>query len=152
MKRIVWDDSHSVGVDEIDQQHKDFFRIMNRLQLLQERGAPRELTINVLFELYKYADYHFASEENFMALIKCPHLDNQKRNHQEILKSLQEKVRTFNSNALLLEPLLESIATQFLNHADHADKLIGNFVRKISETKTDPFPEPPTGPQGASAA
>lgn len=64
MSEFGWKEIYSVGVEEIDQQHKDFLKLINRLNILQGKGDPPLLISRYLRELGAYAAYHFASEEN----------------------------------------------------------------------------------------
>ena len=138
MTKLTWDDSCAVGIDEIDRQHQDFVRLINRLQLMQEKGAPRELTLHILIELVKYADYHFTSEENFMVLVKYPSLEEHQMEHRKALKNLNERVRKFAAGGVPLEALSEGIAgliEWFGRHTTKEDKLIGQYMRKLSGAK-----------------
>jgi hemerythrin len=45
MSQIEWNDAYSVGVEEIDRQHKEFIRIINRLQWLMDNRYCREFLV-----------------------------------------------------------------------------------------------------------
>jgi len=38
MDTVVWKESYSIGIPEIDQQHRDFVRLINRLAILHNSG------------------------------------------------------------------------------------------------------------------
>ena len=64
--RFVWDDNYSVNVKIIDEQHKNFFNIINRIYDLAEMESPEkaDLVYNVT-ELGNYAFYHLSTEEKY---------------------------------------------------------------------------------------
>ena len=38
MKQMIWKDEYLTGVEEIDLQHKDFVKLINRLNIIQGYG------------------------------------------------------------------------------------------------------------------
>jgi len=62
----VWDNSYSVGVDLIDEQHKHFFGIANSAYEAAEGAtvAPEKL-LAIILELNDYALYHLGTEEEY---------------------------------------------------------------------------------------
>ncbi len=62
---IIWDEKYSVGVDIIDQQHKQFVFIMDKLSKAIEEGKVKEVVDHILLELEEYVTYHFGTEEAY---------------------------------------------------------------------------------------
>ena len=58
MKRLEWTEALSVGVEEIDAQHRELFRRAARLLEGIHAGEPEELGALLDF-LYRYAVEHF---------------------------------------------------------------------------------------------
>lgn len=65
-----WKEEYSVGVKLIDEQHKRFFSIINRLDDVIRLGGKREDTVRILTDLVSYANYHFAVEEKYFQEFK----------------------------------------------------------------------------------
>ena len=63
MPLIEWNDTYSVGIKIIDEQHKKFFSIINTLFDAMKEGKGDELVETVLKELQDYVIYHFQSED-----------------------------------------------------------------------------------------
>ena len=60
---VNWDESLSVGVEAIDEQHRNLFNLINRLEGVGELStAETEVTIDALLD---YAQIHFQTEEEF---------------------------------------------------------------------------------------
>lgn len=66
MEKIIWNQSFSVGVEEIDRQHKQLVNILNQLLGMEGIQVDSEIISDTLTRMTDYADYHFSSEEKFM--------------------------------------------------------------------------------------
>jgi hemerythrin-like metal-binding protein len=63
METLRWDNRFSVGNQEIDQQHKMLFNIINYLVSNSGKAFKRQEMTEILEELIAYTDYHFKAEE-----------------------------------------------------------------------------------------
>jgi hemerythrin len=63
---LTWSDDYSVGVEEIDDQHKMLFELLNRLFLAAVKREDQQLTIEVLNSLLDYTKTHFGLEERLL--------------------------------------------------------------------------------------
>jgi hemerythrin len=129
MDLIHWDDKYLVGVEEIDRQHKEFMKLINRLQIVQKGGKGEPMAKRLLLELVKYADYHFVSEENLMLIIHYPEHEEQHREHDKLMKELDRRIVHYGRKAETLEELLEYLHRWFATHTTEEDRKIGEFVR-----------------------
>ena len=65
MAHFVWSEKYSVGIQDIDNQHKHFFAIISELMSFIEERRPESALINSLKSLADYADYRFVLEEKY---------------------------------------------------------------------------------------
>ena len=73
-----------LGIEEIDKEHEELFRLINEAQeLLDQKMASEKIVTNIVDHLGRYAREHFAHEEAYMESIKDPELPRQKKEHQE---------------------------------------------------------------------
>lgn len=93
MNEITWSESNSVGVKEVDDQHKKLVSLTNSLfqAIMEDRGF--EILLGVLRELEEFVKYHFDYEEKLMVRNGCsPHeLDVHIREH----RNLTQRVSNF---------------------------------------------------------
>jgi len=70
MPFINLEDKYSLGITEIDIQHKKIVEIINQLhQLFSDKETDNTAAINmILQELTEYANYHFKTEEKYFEL------------------------------------------------------------------------------------
>ena len=132
MSMIIWEKSHSVGEEEIDEQHRDFVKLINRLQIMHDRGTPRDLTLRILLEVVKYTEYHFTSEENLMIIAKCPLLERQQKEHRALLEALNEKYKAFEAGDETIKPIIDFLVGWFLSHSSDLDRRAGQFISEYA--------------------
>jgi len=131
MAKLIWDKSFSVGVEEIDAQHRDFFKLINRLYLAQETRYPEPFTLRLSQELLKYAAYHFFSEENLMLLIQYPDLVLQQQEHQKLLDTLQLRVNDLEKGRSDLVALCDFVGVWLKSHTLNLDIKIGEYIQHL---------------------
>ena len=72
MAAIEWDERYSVGVSELDEQHKKLFRILDKLIEIEDVEPSLQVIADVLDEMRAYASYHFETEERYMTECAYP--------------------------------------------------------------------------------
>ncbi len=85
----VWDDSYSIGIAEIDQQHQSLFAIVRRLRQAVRSGQSESHIEPVLNDLVKFCDLHFTVEESLMMAHQFPGLPNHRSEHGLIRSQVQ---------------------------------------------------------------
>jgi hemerythrin-like metal-binding protein len=75
----VWHDSFSIGIPEIDGQHKKLLGLINDLESALLRKQGDAALRDIARRMQEYARFHFATEEKYMANARYPetgqHLD-----------------------------------------------------------------------------
>ncbi|MDW7990907.1 MAG: bacteriohemerythrin [Anaerolineae bacterium] len=83
--RVAWSDELSLGIPQMDEQHQRWIDILNGFYDAIERG-DREEAISHLFKgVEEYTSFHFSAEEQFMADIGYPDLENHRKIHQSLI-------------------------------------------------------------------
>lgn len=93
MDKLIWQPEYSTGQEEVDLQHRYFISLINRLDGELNDHGDRDYQKNLLWELKKYTDFHFQSEENLMHKAHLADLDSHKHKHQELTGALAEKIQ-----------------------------------------------------------
>ena len=76
---MPWHPSLSVGIELIDEQHKEWFKRAEDLFEAGKKGQAKEYIGELLGFLDQYTKKHFADEERYMLSINYPGYDEQKR-------------------------------------------------------------------------
>ncbi len=125
---LHWSADYDTGIEEVDLQHRYFVVLINRLhkELLTSQD---ELYCSALIEeLFKYAMFHFLSEENIMFKIGYPDLEEHRKRHFDLLDKLSLRASQRHN-----EELLEFLVEWFFHHVQQDDHLIGEFVRHSNQ-------------------
>jgi hemerythrin len=104
MESLVWRESYSVGVKELDEQHKVFLEMINALSELDPVKVNTRELFAALNKLVVYAEVHFKTEERYLKKYGYPKLAQQELEHAafttdvfKLAESLQTKgPRVFN--------------------------------------------------------
>ena len=90
MKDIVWGHVLSVGVDEIDDDHRKLVNIFNILNHAVTDGESSEYLAAVLEELVNCTVWHFSHEERLMLKYGYQGIEEHKATHRELIESAKE--------------------------------------------------------------
>ena len=84
MTDLLWHDFLEIGVDFIDEDHKNLLKIMVDTKSAIEAGDNNKCVI-LLTSLLKEARDHFSREEKYLFEVKYPDLEKHKIYHKELL-------------------------------------------------------------------
>lgn len=79
-------------------------------------------------ELYRYAAYHFLSEENLMMVFNYPDLSTQQQEHEKMLQNLQIRVNDLEKGRAEMSALSDFVGEWLKNHTLIMDKKIGEYI------------------------
>ncbi|MCU7813082.1 MAG: bacteriohemerythrin [Candidatus Thiodiazotropha sp. (ex Notomyrtea botanica)] len=94
---VEWSDTLSVGIEEIDEQHKVLVDLVNKMHEAIHQRHGSDVVNSILKDLADYTRIHFAVEESLMRILNYPGYEEHKEIHEELLHSvvdLQDKVAT----------------------------------------------------------
>lgn len=83
-----WQDSYSVGITTMDDQHKQLIGIISDLYDAMAKGKGRQILDEVFTRLEEYTLTHFRSEEKLMKLYGYPDYQCQLEQHQKFVDQL----------------------------------------------------------------
>ena len=132
MKDIVWDDILSVGVDEIDEDHRklvDIFNILNHS--VMERESPDYLAA-VLEELINCTVWHFSHEERLMLKHDYEGIEEHKTEHQELIKSAKQLQREIlQADKPVADNDIEFLERWLTEHILTSDMKLGSYLSQV---------------------
>lgn len=126
---FAFTDKYRIGVEIIDEEHKELFCIIKRAndliteELLHDKYDE---IMSVLDELRNYTIKHFADEEEYMASINYEGLDIQKKTHEMFVDKLNDinlDDLDDNQQQYLIE-LVDFLLMWLVNHILKMDKKI----------------------------
>jgi len=130
MPLIVWDDSMSIGVPQIDAQHKQLFILANDVARTLERGFDKESIQMDLGILCNYAVEHFAMEEALMDMDAYPDYDLHMSEHMQCTTKALDFLEAFSSDKEVdMSEFLQFVTFWIRDHILNVDQGLGVFLR-----------------------
>ncbi len=131
MSAIRWEDSMSVGVSDLDVDHRRLLEILAQLQQSMGGSGNREFVKATIETLLTYTEEHFAHEEEAMERWAFPEKEAHEAEHQELMR----KLVAFRDNAARGQvastiELMDFLGGYLTNHMLGADKRLGHFLRE----------------------
>jgi len=90
-----WKEKYSVGVQSIDNQHKEIFRLLDKLFEALKSGQAAQTTIRIIAELENYAVIHFHKEKFFFRQFNYTGSAEHLQEHKQFI----EKVASIKADA-----------------------------------------------------
>lgn len=123
MALLAWSSKYSVGVTEMDRQHRVLFDILNDLQSAMLNGTARNATAQLLRSLTEYTRKHFVAEETMLAAAGYPELTQHRLKHRELIRQVEEHVTRFQRGELSVNiQLLTFLRDWISTHIQQTDR------------------------------
>ncbi len=116
-KKLDWEDKYSVGVEEIDNQHKRMFEVINELLDAINTNSTEESLGHIIESLIQYKKFHFATEEKYFKEFNYDETIEHINKHKEFndkLNTLKEKY--LNYTVEFAFELVDFLEDWLLNH------------------------------------
>jgi hemerythrin len=131
MPLIQWDESMSVNVQEIDQQHQQLIVLMNELHDAMLQRKTRTVLGQVIQGLVEYTEYHFATEEKYFDQFAYPEATAHKNIHREFVAKVSDFQEGFAAGRLLLSiDVMKFLKEWLVNHIKGDDHRFGPFFNQ----------------------
>jgi len=129
---MVWGEILSVGVDEIDEDHRKLMHIFNVLNhSVMERESP-EYIAATLEELINCTVWHFSHEERLMLKYRYKDMAEHKAEHRELIqtaKELQQEI--LRADNRMVDEQIEFLERWLSGHILTADGRLGSYLSQV---------------------
>lgn len=124
---MMWKDSYRLGVESIDQQHIELFRMTEALVNAVKEEAPAETCKEVLEFLKDYVIYHFKDEEAYQASIHYSGIEAHKAEHRQFTQTVLEYEKCLKENGFdrkTMKDLAGTVTVWLIYHVVDTDQKI----------------------------
>jgi len=132
MKKIEWQQNLSVGIAEIDNQHKQWIEYYNRAVDAVDSGQSHAQISKTLGFLIDYTQVHFSSEEKYMTESGYGAVAEHKARHDGLRSTLDGLVKEFEEEGItagLANALETFLGNWLIQHIKEFDLRFGAFYR-----------------------
>jgi hemerythrin len=129
---MQWTPELSVGVTEIDDQHKELIKRLNALGDAMMKGMGKDEIGRLLDFLGTYVVSHFGTEERHMARTNYPSLADHKAQHAALIADFTKFRSQFNdagANLSLVLGLNAKLVDWLKTHICGTDKQLGAYLK-----------------------
>jgi diguanylate cyclase (GGDEF)-like protein/hemerythrin-like metal-binding protein len=88
MRDLIWNEGMSVGIDAIDEDHKQIIALLAKLTSTHSEEISKQGIDDIFTELEEYVLLHFEREEALLEKIDYKDFINHKKSHQKFAKKL----------------------------------------------------------------
>lgn len=131
MKDIVWDETLSVEVEEIDDDHRKLVDLYNMLSHSVADGDSADYIEAVLEELISCTIWHFRHEERLMLRYKYEGLEAHRAEHNDLVDGVKALQKKFHKENKLTDEDIEYLETWLTEHILGHDMKLGFYLEDV---------------------
>jgi hemerythrin len=136
VERVGYSHKYSIGIDEIDTQHRQILHAINQISRAIELHRTEQVLTEQVPELTAFLESHFAAEEKYMLEYDYPGYDEHRKEHVGFFKEynahLKSLIDSSEMNTLLNKAdctkVLDFIVNWIANHIDEIDMKMASFL------------------------
>jgi hemerythrin len=132
---IEWRESLSIGVTEIDNQHKQLLSHFDQLLKACESGKGLEELKKLLGFLDEYVIKHFNDEESIQRLRNYPGYPAHKKEHESFIAQLTTLKQEVSNEGVALHHVMETnnlLLKWLIHHISTVDVQLGAFLKTLA--------------------
>ncbi|MFY9152399.1 MAG: bacteriohemerythrin [Prolixibacteraceae bacterium] len=111
-----WEEKFSVGIQSLDQQHRQLFELINKLLEAMKQGQAPAITLHIILELEKYAMIHFQKEEFFFQRFNYSGAAEHIHEHQLFTKKIKLLKEDLKSGKIVISFELLNFLKNWIGH------------------------------------
>ncbi|MGA7721868.1 MAG: bacteriohemerythrin [Ignavibacteriaceae bacterium] len=129
MAIIEWTNDYSVGIQSIDQQHKIWIGLINKLHDAMRKGEGKKILSDIFEEIVAYTKTHLKNEEALFDKYNYPDTAAHKIVHDKLTKQVIEQQQDIkNGKALITMEVMSFLKNWLIDHIQNTDKKYSAFL------------------------
>ena len=134
MSLMTWTPAMSVGVPELDEDHRVLIRIINQLAESKKNDDHAGILRQSLYSLLRYAEFHFAREEKVLAACDFPGMTHHKQEHRAFTAHMKKLAEALDREELpAAEVVSQDLLTYLKDWLNHHILIEDMAYRKLAE-------------------
>ena len=130
MDFLEWKQDFSVGLPQMDNEHKMMFSLINDLNGRIHSGEGHVSLSYIFTSMKAYSSYHFSSEEELLATVNYPELSTQQQSHEGFIKRISEFEEDMLNREVDIAPkVMNFLKVWWVGHIQNEDKKYAEYVK-----------------------
>lgn len=127
---VTWNESYSVGIDSIDNDHKKLLGLINQLQTAVHYTTDESMIESTLDSLLDYTKYHFSREEGLMQECNYPNFHVHKQQHEAMILQVSNYIDEYKThNKHTIENVTQYLKSWLINHINGCDQEYSPYLK-----------------------
>ncbi len=129
---MTWNDNLAVGVDLIDNQHKELFSRIDGFYDTLRQGGDAKKVIDMLVYMQNYVVTHFTAEEGLQRKYNYPKYLDHKKLHDNFVREVNDLKIDIEKNGVTVASsslVGMTLSNWLVNHINVHDKALGNYLK-----------------------
>lgn len=123
MAFITWNDSLSVKIDSMDEQHKKLIEMINNFYDNVSKRSNDELISSLVKGMKTYTIMHFTTEERYMKQFNYPKYEQHKKEHDAFISKVNDLEQKLKSGKAILSFEITNFLKDWIKkHIQEEDK------------------------------
>jgi hemerythrin len=132
-----WDNSYSVGISLIDEQHTKLFSMLDTLYagcFQEDQESAQKFFERTIRDTVDYIKCHFSTEEKLLNFIQYPKHGEHKRDHSEFLSQILPPIRSPEMEKnFCFQPYVHYLREWLFTHITVSDQEYGLYLRLMKK-------------------
>ena len=131
MAAINWNDSLSVKIKSIDDQHKKLIEMINEFYENVSKKSNNELISKLVSGMKEYTIMHFNTEEKYMKQFNYPNFEKHRKEHEDFIRKVNQLEEKLSKGTTILSFEITTFLKDWIkNHIQESDKQYSSFFIK----------------------
>jgi hemerythrin len=134
--KMVWTQNLSVGVEEIDCQHKELIKRVNDFYAAMKTIEKKDEILKMLRFLEDYVVIHFSDEQVLQVKYKYPLYPEHVKLHKAFIEDIKKIRKDVEDNGITVATGLiigSTLSNWLINHISVKDKALGVYIQEQME-------------------
>jgi hemerythrin len=129
MAIFAWNESYSVRVRQMDEQHEKLFEIINVLAEAMRKGNGEDVVRDTVEQLAVYTRTHFLQEEVLMRQTGYPALAAHREQHRKLMADVEQYKRAIEAGRTAsCFSLLNFVRQWLMHHIRESDRAYSDHL------------------------
>jgi hemerythrin len=144
-----WNPTLSIGVPEIDDQHRELFRRAHEVDMALSEGRFASETVELVRFLAEYCEKHLSTEQALMMRTRYPGTAAHLQQHtwfRQTMQAIQRDLAVGGPREEIATRLNELVLAWFVKHIGSTDRALGAFLKEslaVAAPSSPGFGAPP---------